>query len=44
MKYFVKSGTKIDCLMGVAKEKTEISLLYYLWLKILGYSVFVERN
>jgi len=44
MRYFVKSGSKIDCLMGVAKEKTQINLLYYLWLTLLGYSTFAEKE
>jgi len=43
MRYFVKSGSKVDCLMGCAKEETEISWFYYIWLKIFGYCVFKRR-
>lgn len=44
MKYYVRSGWKVDCLMGCAKGKTEVSFLYYLWLKFLGYSVFKQNK
>lgn len=43
-KYYVRSGTKIECLMGVAKNKTEVGFIYYWILKILGFDVFVEKG
>ena len=43
MKYFVVSGTTVDCLMGVAKGKTQISFIHYLWLTVLGYDTLKEK-
>ena len=42
MKYFVKSGTTVECLMGVAKNKTQVNFLYYLWLTLSGFDTFKE--
>ncbi len=43
MKFFVKSGTKVECLMGVAKGKTQINFIYYLLLTLLGYDTFTKK-
>ena len=39
--YYVKSGTKVDCIMGVAKGKTQISYIKYLVLTFLGFDTFI---
>ena len=43
-KYYVKSDNKAMCLLGSARGKTEVSLIYYLWLKIIGFDVFKEKE
>jgi len=43
-KYYVLRGTKVECLMGVAKEKYPIGLIRYYWLTLNGFATGRLKN
>ena len=43
-KYYILTGTKVECYLGGAKKRKYINYFKYLWYKLNGYSVGKEQK